>query len=76
MAGEDGEEGGRPEHGHKLKLLVWNVHSIGGRSADANAELKITDVCSMIKLHDIAVLTETRTSDALAWLYCAQHSVR
>jgi len=40
------------------------VHAIGGRSADANAELKITDVCSMIKLHDIAVLTETRTSDA------------
>ena len=40
------------------------MHGIGGRSADANAELKITDVCSMIKLHDIAVLTETRTSDA------------
>ena len=38
------------------------MHGIGGRSADA--ELKITDVCSMIKLHDIAVLTETRTSDA------------
>ena len=54
----------RPQHGHKLKLLVWNVHGIGGHSADANAELKITDVCSMIKLHDIAVLTETRASDA------------
>ena len=54
-----GSEGGRPEHGHKLKLLVLYVHGIGGRSADANAELKITDVCSMIKLHDIAVLTET-----------------
>jgi len=47
-----GQEGGRPEHGHKLKLLVWNVHGIGGRSADANTELKITDVCSMVKLHD------------------------
>ena len=33
--------------------------ALGGGSADANAELKITDVCSMIKLHDIAVLTET-----------------
>ena len=58
-------EGGQPEHGHKLKLLVWNVHGIGGRSADANTELKIIDVCSMVKLHDITVLlTETRTSDA------------
>ena len=41
------------------------MHGIGGRSADANTELKITtDVCSMVKLHDITVLTETRTSDA------------
>ena len=44
------------------------MHGIGGRSADANTELKITtDVCSMVKLHDITVLTETRTSDA-SWL--------
>ena len=64
MAGEDGEEGGRPEHGHKLKLLVWNVHGIGGRSADANTELKITDHCSMVKLHDVTVLTKTRSNDA------------
>jgi hypothetical protein len=35
-----GQEGGRPEPGHKLKLLVWNLHGIGGRFADANAELK------------------------------------
>ena len=46
------------------------MHGIGGRSADANAELKITDVCSMIKLHDIAVLTETRTSDAGCYSTC------
>ena len=59
-----GQEGGQPEHGHKLKLFVWNVHGIGGRSADANTELKIIDLCSMVKLHDITVLTETRTSDA------------
>ena len=57
--------------------------ALGGGSADANAELKITDVCSMIKLHDIAVLTETRTSDASRLLQhlpgftgCAQHQVR
>ena len=31
---------------------------------DANAELKITDVCSIVKPHDVTVLTETRTSDA------------
>ena len=40
------------------------MHGFGGRSADANTELKITDVGSMVKLHDITVLTETRTSDA------------
>ena len=33
------------------------MHGIGGRSADANTELKITDVCSMVKLHDVTVLT-------------------
>ena len=40
------------------------MHGIGGRSADANAELKISNVCSMFQLDDITVLTETRTSDA------------
>ena len=40
------------------------MHGIGGRSADANAELKVLDVCRMIIDHDIAVLTETRTGDA------------
>ena len=57
------------------------MHGIGGCSADANTELKIIDLCSMVKLRDITVLAEMRTSDALvvtalAWLYCAQHSVR
>ena len=40
------------------------MHGIGGRSADANAELKIIDVWSIVKLHNVIVLTETRTSDA------------
>ena len=40
------------------------MHGIGRHSADANAELKITNVCSIVKLHDVTVLTETRTSDA------------
>jgi hypothetical protein len=40
------------------------VHGLGARSADANAELKIIDVCSIVKLYDVTVLTETRTSYA------------
>ena len=40
------------------------MHGIGGRSADANTELKLIDVCSLVKLHNVTVLTETRTSNA------------
>eukprot|EP00983_Pelagomonas_calceolata_P080851 1155324-Pelagomonas_calceolata.AAC.1 len=50
---------GRPEK--ELRLLVLNTDGIGKPSSDANAELKIRDVCHMVQRHDVAVLVETRT---------------